>query len=207
MKLFEKMEWISLWRISSINNMFLWERPNCHWYSRLTTDFENHTSRDLKMIPSITWSKYRLCISSWIPIGLNVISGVFFLTRYPLDVTKHLLPTSLWPCQKKTMGLGSSQFFLINPGETALQVSEFKIHPGKLTAGTWKLPVGKGKWSSEPWFLGPILIFRGVSGQSICFRNTRATKKKQLLSFRPVGKIFICSPRRGPCKHESWRFS
>ena len=36
------------------------------------------------------------------------------------------------------------------------------VHPGKLTAGTWKSPVWKGKSSSKPPFLGSMLIFRGV---------------------------------------------
>ena len=37
-----------------------------------------------------------------------------------------------------------------------------KIHPGRLTAGTYKSPIWKGKWSSKPPSLWSMLIFQGV---------------------------------------------
>ena len=37
------------------------------------------------------------------------------------------------------------------------------LHPGRLTAGTYKSPIWKGKWSSKPPWLCSMLIFRGVS--------------------------------------------
>ena len=36
------------------------------------------------------------------------------------------------------------------------------VHPGRLTAGTYKSPIEKGKWCSKPPWLCIILIFRGV---------------------------------------------
>ena len=43
------------------------------------------------------------------------------------------------------------------------------LHSGRLTAGTWKSPVWKGKSSSKPSCLGSMLIFRGVHNTSLKF--------------------------------------
>ena len=36
------------------------------------------------------------------------------------------------------------------------------LHPGRWTAGTYRSPIWKGKWSSRPSWLCSMLIFRGV---------------------------------------------
>ena len=36
------------------------------------------------------------------------------------------------------------------------------LHPGRWTAGTYRPPIWKGKWSSRPSWLCSMLIFRGV---------------------------------------------
>ena len=47
------------------------------------------------------------------------------------------------------------------------------LHPGRLTAGTYKSPILKGTWSSKPPWLCSMLIFRGVVyfGVSNLFRE------------------------------------
>ena len=75
------------------------------------------------------------------------------------------------------------------------------VHPGRLTAGTYKSPIEKGKWCSKPPWLCIILIFRGVKmaeWKIIIFRLL-VRKDRTLLQFgvvenrnHPWFDIYLC---------------
>ena len=77
-------------------------------------------------------------------------------------------PTVKWDHFPKGRGqvfflknMKSAARFLWNPAWKGHQTYQ-NLHPGRWTAGTYKSPIWKGKWSSKAPWLCSMLIFRGV---------------------------------------------
>ena len=75
------------------------------------------------------------------------------------------------------------------------------LHPGRLTAGTYKSSIWKGTWPSKPPWLCSMLICRGViisgdgsfvMGQLARMLIIKKQKKQQNTNRSPTRKLWIC---------------